>query len=103
MATDTWRWAIFGAAITLIGWGLFRLIDSKGELKSEISELSAKSASLTAENRKLADQIDYFKNPANLLNEARKQTNYRLPDEKLIIIVPGTASGTATGAATSTK
>ena len=96
MATDIWRWAIFGAAIVLISWGLFRLIASKGELKSEISELSAKSASLTAENRELADQIDYFKNPANLLNEARKQTNYRLPNEKLIIIVPGMASSSTT-------
>lgn len=103
MATDTWRWAIFGAAIALIGWGLFRLISSKSELKSEVSELSAKSASLTGENRELNDQIDYFGNPANLLNEAKKQTNYRLPGEKLIIIVPGTASTSSTSTAASAK
>ena len=103
MATDTWRWAIFGAAITLIGWGLFRLIATKGELNLEIAGLSEKSAGLAEENRKLADQIDYFKNSANLLNEAKKQTNYRLPDEKLIIIVPGTASSSPTSTGASAK
>lgn len=39
--------------------------------------------------KQLREDLDYYLNPANLEKELRSRFNYRLPDEKFLIIVPG--------------
>jgi len=43
---------------------------------------------------KISSDLNYFLNPVNLEKELRARFNYKLPDEKLIIIVPKTSTST---------
>ncbi len=78
--------------LVVLGFGLFKLIQEKGQLGNEVKEMRAEFESLAEENKDLAAKIEYFKNPANLVKEIKSQFNYREEGEKLIIIVPGTTS-----------
>ncbi len=78
------------------------MIASKNELQNEIPELEAKALDLKKENQNIGDQIDYLKNPDNLVKELKGGTSYRSPDQKLIIITSGVTSTLSTSTATST-
>jgi len=65
------------------------------KLNSERRALVSKSAIITEEldevledNSKLNDKIEYFSDPRNLEKELRARFNYRLPYERLIIVIP---------------
>lgn len=82
-----------------LAWGVYDLVVEKGSLQGEVNNLSQKVKSLENENKSLAESINYFKNPENLLKELKSQFNYHEVGEKLIIIVPGATSsvqGTST-------
>lgn len=100
---DVWKWIIFGVIVLVIGWGLYSLMSAKGELSAQVSKLSAQLSGLQKENQDLSSKVEYFKNPDNLVKELKSQTNYKLPDEKLIIITSGATSSQSTSTATSTK
>jgi len=72
-------------------------------MKNQAKDLTSQLSDLQAEKQDLSDQIDYFKNPANLVNKLKEQTSYRLSDEKLIIITSGATSTLSTSTATSTR
>lgn len=63
-----------------------------------IKNLDAQTVHLEENNNLLRQEIDYFKNPANLEKEARSVLNYKRPDEKMAIIVdnPQNQNPTAT-------
>ena len=44
----------------------------------------------------LQSDYEFLQNPANLEKELRARFNYKLPGEKLIIIVPSASSSTST-------
>lgn len=44
--------------------------------------------------QKTSSDLNYFLNPANLEKELRARFNYKLPSEKLIIIVPQVTTST---------
>jgi len=50
--------------------------------------LSEEIELVEGDNSKISEKIDYFSEPRNLEKELRARFNYRLPFEKLIIVIP---------------
>jgi cell division protein FtsB len=81
--------AVVAVILGIMAWSL------RGERKAietSVRELREKQQRVDEENRQLAERIEYFKIPENLLKESRAQFNYVLPGEKLIILVPEATS-----------
>lgn len=66
------------------GWGLSK------EMKAVNKELTL----VETDNNDLREKLNYYSNPRNLEKELRARFNYRLPNEKLIIVVPKKESST---------
>lgn len=98
MSFGPWRYVIFGIIIVLLGWGIYDVMVEKGNFGGSADELRAELGALDEENTALESDISYFENPENLVKALKLQFHYRAPDEKLIILVPGTEStSSATG------
>lgn len=67
---------------------LYRLQGERTKQMRELNEITQQLGFVSAENKQLEEEIQYYKNPANLEREARTQFNYVSPGEKLIIVVP---------------
>ena len=57
-------------------------------LKKDLSEIGNNLAALFKENSDLGADLEYLANPDNLTKELRGRLNYKIPGEKLIILVP---------------
>lgn len=57
-------------------------------LKKELSEVSQNLTAIASENVNWQSDLEYLSNPSNLAKELRSKLNYKVPGEKLIIIVP---------------
>lgn len=71
-------------------FGVYKLIVKNNALEKDIEKLGANLESLEKENHELLADIEYFKEPENLIKELKSQFNYREAGEKLIIVVPST-------------
>lgn len=80
--------SIIVIVVSILGWGIYDLIAQTRMAQKEADTWSATLKKTIAENKILNEKIEYFKNPDNLVKEAKSQFNYRKPDEKLIIITP---------------
>lgn len=80
----------------VLSWGFYDLNYQKRMFANEVREFRAKTKALAAENKTFEADIEYFKNPANLLKELKSQFNYREEGEKLIIIVPPSENSATT-------
>lgn len=80
--------AVFIAVIAVMSFWIFQLYSQKIALESNLSEINNKLQPLSEENKRLAQELDYLKNPDNLEKELRSQFNYAKPGEKLIIVAP---------------
>lgn len=87
-----WKAGILVAVIGLLGWGVSDIVLRGRELQQEESKLSERLESIEEENALLAAEIEYYRNPENLIKELKSQFNYREGGEKLIIIVPESTS-----------
>jgi uncharacterized protein YfcZ (UPF0381/DUF406 family) len=65
----------------------------KNQLENQYADIVKQAKQADDEYKSLESDYQYYQNPANLEKELRARFNYRLPDEKLIVIVPK-ASGT---------
>ncbi len=97
-----WKTILLVAVVVLLVGGLISLENSKSALENQTGSLELKLNDLESQNHNLQSRIDYYQNPENLVNELKSQTNYVAPGEKLIIVVPGLSSSTASSS-TSTK
>lgn len=88
-----WRFILIFIIVVFLGLGIYDLFKERSSLRNDVDGLSAKVGELKLENEKLAGDIEYFKSPENLVKELKSQFNYRLSDEKMLIIVP---NGTGT-------
>lgn len=61
-------------------------------LRKEAKLKAASLEAITKENEKISNDIEYLKNPYNVLKEVRSHFNYRRQNEKLIVIIPETKS-----------
>lgn len=57
-------------------------------LKAQMTETQDEVALIQSDNEELYSQIEYYSDPHNLEKELRARFNYRLPNEKLIIVIP---------------
>ncbi len=97
-----WRWIAFAIVVLILGWGLVSLISTNNSYQSQEAALSSQLAELHEQNISLQNELDSLKNPQNLINILKSQTNYVEQGEKLIIITSPNSTSTATSSATST-
>jgi len=74
--------------IGFLSWGLFNLGKQGHNLEVRINSLKIDAEVLNKENKKITDDIEYYKIPENLLKEAKSLFNYHQPQEKLMFIIP---------------
>ena len=74
--------------LAFMGYQVYRLNDQRIKLEEELSKITPRVEALAQENESLKKDIEYFANPENLLKELKSKFNYKLPDEKMIIVVP---------------
>ncbi len=79
---------ILTAVIVVLGWQIFNLYSQYAALKKSSTELSSETTALKSENDNINSDIQYFSNPENLEKELKSKTNYKKPDENMIIVVP---------------
>ncbi|MEK7629757.1 MAG: septum formation initiator family protein [Patescibacteria group bacterium] len=91
-----WKGIVFILVVIFLIWGIYGLIAEKNSLQNEVKDLRSNVQNLKSENNSLAQNIEYFKRPENLIKELKSQFNYKEAGEKLIIVVPGATSTTST-------
>ncbi|MBI2010702.1 MAG: septum formation initiator family protein [Candidatus Colwellbacteria bacterium] len=80
---------VFAVIFSLLLIQLYRTDKARRELKREVTEVNEEMATVSADNDSLAEKIQYYSDPRNLEKELRARFNFRLPNERLIIVVPG--------------
>jgi|SRR3989344_2073241 len=76
--------------------GIFQQFYYRYQVKKELDELKAEVANYNKQKEDLGKLINYYKNEANLENEARVRLNLKKEGEKVVIILP-TATSTENG------
>jgi len=87
---NIWKIAILVALMTFLGWGVFNLEKEKQEMMGEYAKLKEVTDKLELENEKTKKEIEYYRNPENLLKASREQFNFKNEGEQMMIIVPQT-------------
>ncbi|MFA5052444.1 MAG: septum formation initiator family protein [Parcubacteria group bacterium] len=80
--------AIFITAIGFVGYQTYGMLRDYRDLSGEVSEAKDGANRLTNENEELKERIEYLGKPENLIKEIKSRFNYRLPDERTIIVAP---------------
>ncbi|MGC9046807.1 MAG: septum formation initiator family protein [Minisyncoccia bacterium] len=78
--------------IIIIVVGSYNILKQNQALKQKLIEAKNQLETLTKEKNKLESDIKYYQNEANLIKAAQQNLNYKLSNEKTIIIVPATSS-----------
>lgn len=85
------RNAIYIIFFLILGGLLYQVYtinNGRRELVNESAIVGEELELVVGENEDLHGKIEYFSNPRNLEKELRARFNYRLPYEKLIIVIP---------------
>ena len=77
------------AVIGFLGWGLFNLGKQSRDLETKMKDLQITATAFEKENKTIKDNLEYYSHPENLLKELKSLFNYRQPEEKMMIIIPG--------------
>ncbi len=83
------------ALVALLGYTGYTLVHERNNVVKETANLADVVKKLSDENAKLQSDIEYYKRPENLLKASRAQFNYKAEGEQMIIVVPDTASTSA--------
>jgi uncharacterized protein YfcZ (UPF0381/DUF406 family) len=86
---------ILSVLFVLLGVQIYKFWGEANMAMKEYSALEEKVNAAKEDNAKFQAELDYYKNPVNLEKELRARFNYKVPGEKMIIIVPRNQSGTA--------
>jgi hypothetical protein len=76
-------------AIAFFVTEIFLTLRESKVLASKNSEISQQLEALSAQKSKITQDLEYYSNPLNLQKLLREKFNYKLPGEKMIIVVPG--------------
>jgi len=79
---------VFAILFFSIAYEIYTIDSDRRDLKREMASVVDEKEFVEEENSRLEEQVDYFSNPRNLEKELRARFNYRLPYEKLIIVIP---------------
>ncbi len=83
-----WVYGVLVAAVGLLGFQLYQAYANERALNDQFQKVQSQTEALVSDNQDLTQQINYYSNPYNLEKKLRSQTNYRSPNEKLIITTP---------------
>ena len=89
-------YAISLIIIVYLGVQTYNIQKQRIELGNEFNEVRAEEQELIQDQERLGGQVEYFSDPHNLEKELRARFNYRLPNEKLITVVPEKEDATST-------
>ena len=78
----------FAIIMSVVSYHVYNANAVRMELSHKFGAIKSSVDELMRDNKKLEEDIYYFKDPNNLLKEARARLNYRAPNEKMIIVVP---------------
>ncbi|MDD4930932.1 MAG: hypothetical protein PHG66_02110 [Candidatus Colwellbacteria bacterium] len=79
------------ALLVVIGFSAIQLYDVQREamdLRSKVDGLQKEASAINDDNKRIIDKIDYLGKADNLIKELKTKFNYRLPEEKTIIVAP---------------
>jgi len=79
---------VFIILFLAMAFEIYSLDKDRRSLSREMANIGNELELIEKDNSNLNDQIDYFSEPRNLEKELRSRFNYRLPFEKLIIVIP---------------
>ena len=82
--------------IVFIGFQVFSFVGQEHALSNNLSDVQSRLAQAQAQEADLQAETQYLSNPINLEKELRSQFNYKKPGETMVIIVPSSATTTAT-------
>jgi len=85
---------IFGVVLIGLLVQAYKMGSERWGLSREVKEVNKELELVETDNTDLKEKIGYYSNPRNLEKELRARFNYRLPNEKLIIVVPKKESST---------
>lgn len=86
---------ILSVVLVLLGVQIYKFWNQSSATLKEYLDFKMKLETAKLDEEKFQEEINYYKNPANLEKELRARFNYKSPDEKLIIIVPKNQSSTS--------
>ena len=69
-----------------VGWEIFSMARENKRVKDDFEKLVNQFDSVKKENDTLKEELDYYSKPENLIKELRARFNYKISDEKMIII-----------------
>ncbi len=69
-----------------VGWQVFSLAKDNQKVKDKFKKLANQLELVKKENNTLKEELEYYSKPENLVKELRARFNYKISDEKLIII-----------------
>ena len=90
-----WKILFIIVLVLFLGWGIFKLEKEKIEMQKKYLQLKATTDALVEENKRTKEQIEYYKNPENLLKASKERFNFKSEGEKMIIIVPQTSASSS--------
>ena len=79
---------VFGIILLGLLTQVYKMGSEGWVLRKEVKEVNKELVLVESDNADLKEKIGYYSNPRNLEKELRARFNYRLPNEKLIIVVP---------------
>lgn len=89
------RWIIVGILVVFLIFVVRQLwyfyVEAQAA-ESRLRQLNAKLEEIRRDRESLQSEYEFYLQPANLEKELRLRFNYRLPGEKMIIIVPSPTS-----------
>ncbi|GEM_PF-6018279 len=71
-----------------IGYQVYTLHAQRSMLKAQLLETDTRLQSLETDQEKLSADLKYFADPKNLIKKLKEDSDYKLPGEKLLKIVP---------------
>lgn len=81
-------YAAFIVLFSVILYQIYTIDVDRRNLKREMATVVDEIELVESDSDKLNEKIEYFSDPRNLEKELRARFNYRLPYEKLIIVIP---------------
>jgi len=76
------------AGLAIASFQFYGVEKNTAGLKAQVAALQEEAAEIQQDNQKIDEKIKYLGRSDNLIKELKAKFNYRLPDEKTIIVAP---------------
>ena len=76
------------AGLAIAAFQFYGVEKDTAGLQNKVAALRNEATAIQQDNKKIEDKIRYLGRSDNLVKELKAKFNYRLPDEKTIIVAP---------------